>query len=50
MSDERLPVAVIGVGGVGEVTLRALLQSDVVGISDRDGRVAEALAQYVLSL
>ena len=46
MSDERLPVAVIGVGGVGEVTFRALLQSDmveVVGISDRDGRVADAL-------
>jgi len=41
---ERLPVAVIGVGGVGSLTLQGMLRSEavkVVGIADRNGRVAE---------
>ncbi len=44
MAEAPLPVAVIGVGGVGRWTLQALLQSDlvqVVGLSDRDPTVAE---------
>ncbi len=45
MAKDRLPVAVVGVGGVGDMTLRAIMQSDVVdlvGVSDLDGRLAEA--------
>ena len=48
MANDRLPVAVVGVGGVGDMTLRALMQSDVVevvGVSDRDGHLAEAIGQ-----
>jgi predicted dehydrogenase len=41
---QRLPVAVIGVGGFGSFTLQALLKSQVarvVGVSDRDRAAAE---------
>ena len=44
---KKLPVAVIGLGGVGRLTLRALLDSDltdVVGVADRDPQVAEEVA------
>ena len=43
MGSERLPVAVIGVGGVGALTLDGLLKSElveVVGLSDRDAGAA----------
>lgn len=42
-----LPVAVIGVGGVGELTVRACRASDavrVVGVSDRSGEAAARVA------
>jgi predicted dehydrogenase len=42
--DARLPVAIIGAGGFGEMTLTALKSSSVisvVGISDRDPNVAQ---------
>lgn len=48
MSNERLPVAVIGVGGFGGQTLHALLRSDivrVVGISDKNPTVAERIGK-----
>jgi len=48
MSDSRLPVAIIGVGGFGGRTLQALASIDavrVVGVSDRDGAVAEQVAR-----
>ncbi|MBL7134017.1 MAG: Gfo/Idh/MocA family oxidoreductase [Phycisphaerae bacterium] len=41
---DRLPVAIIGMGGVGRATLEALLSSDVVrvvGLGDRDRLTAE---------
>jgi len=44
MSQTPLPVAVIGVGGVGGLTLQALTQlgcAEVVGVADRDPLVAE---------
>lgn len=44
MSQETLPVAVIGVGGIGAMTLAALQGSElvrVVGISDHDREVAD---------
>jgi len=44
MPEEPLPVAVIGVGGVGRWTLQALLAGEtarVVGIADKDPRIAE---------
>lgn len=48
MADERLRVAVIGVGGSGAKMLAALMQSDlleVVGISDRDAHAAERVSR-----
>ena len=42
--EDRLPVAVIGAGGFGALTLQALLKSEVarvVGVSDRDRAAAE---------
>jgi UDP-N-acetyl-2-amino-2-deoxyglucuronate dehydrogenase len=48
MADEPLPVAVIGVGGVGRWALQALCDSPlvrVVGVADRDARVAERAAK-----
>lgn len=48
MSSEPLPVAVIGVGGVGSMTLRALSGIDrveVVGVSDRDPAAVEPWAR-----
>ena len=44
MPQDPLPVAVIGVGGVGRWTLQALLASEsarVVGVADKDPRIAE---------
>ncbi len=44
-SSEKLPVAIIGVGGFGKYTLEALCQSDrveLVGLSDLDAKTAEA--------
>ena len=46
-SSNPLPVAVVGVGGLGGLVLQGLLASDkvkVVGVSDRDARAAEAAA------
>jgi len=43
MADETLPVAIIGVGGFGSLTLRGLLGSSVVklvGMADRDSSAA----------
>jgi len=48
MESQRIPVAVIGVGGFGRWTLQALQASDaveVVGISDKDPTVAERVGQ-----
>ena len=45
MADQALPVAVIGIGGIGEKTLQALTGLEgvrVVGVADRD---AQALAR-----
>lgn len=50
MADERLSVAVIGVGGFGAKVLSALVGSDlidIVGVSDKDPRVAERVAADV---
>ncbi|MFP3938152.1 MAG: Gfo/Idh/MocA family protein [Phycisphaerae bacterium] len=47
MTNEPLPVAVIGTGGFGENTLRALTKMDsvkIVGVSDRRGESAERAA------
>jgi len=44
---KKLSVAVIGLGGFGRLTLRALLESDltdVVGVADRNPRVVEEAA------
>lgn len=44
---DPLPVAVIGLGGLGGLVLQGLLASDtvkVVGVSDRDARAAKAAA------
>ena len=46
-SSSPLPVAVIGVGGLGELVLQGLLASrevKVVGVADRDARAAEQAA------
>lgn len=48
MASERLPVAVIGVGVFGNLTLQSLLASDqvqVVGVADRDAALAERAGQ-----
>ena len=48
MSDEQIPVVMIGVGGFGRWTLQALRTSKavhVVGIADRDPTVAEQTGQ-----
>ena len=48
MSNNRIPVAIIGVGGFGGRTLSALAASDaveVVGVSDRDAAAAEQAAR-----
>jgi UDP-N-acetyl-2-amino-2-deoxyglucuronate dehydrogenase len=48
MTDEPLPVAVIGAGGFGSKTLRALASMDsvrLVGVSDRRGDVVERAAR-----
>lgn len=50
MTNEQLPVAVIGAGGFGGNTLRALAGMDsvkVVGVSDRNGDAAQRAAREV---
>ena len=48
MANSPLPVAVIGVGGFGRLTLQALMQSElvkVVGLADKDPSAASRAAQ-----
>ena len=50
MSDNEIPVAVIGLGGFGRHMLRALLESEqarVVGVADRDSLLAEQVGREV---
>jgi len=50
MSEEPLPVAVIGLGVFGRLTLQALRRSDlvrVVGVADKDSALAERTAAEV---
>ncbi len=48
MAKDRLSVAMIGVGAVGDMTLQALAQMEsvhVAGVSDRDGTLAEQIGR-----
>ncbi|MBS3734419.1 MAG: Gfo/Idh/MocA family oxidoreductase [Phycisphaerae bacterium] len=50
MSDQSVPVAIIGVAGIGQMTLRGLAGSDcarVVGVSDRVTGAADRIAHQV---